>query len=353
MPTLKEIAQHAGFSISTVSRVLNQDLSRRFSEETKSKIRSAARELGYEPSDTPKSAEGKNNPSPIAVNHRKIGCIVAVPQNKYNHPYFSPILEGIEQKLDELGHRLTFVSTMKELQDEKEMRRRIQESELDGFIIVEGIQPEMYEIVKQMVPAVVGIDIADLTVPVVTYDRVQAAKSAVRHLIAQGHTRIAFIGGAGLTGDMEREKRYRGYLYAMQEAQLEVDPHLVVNAGWDVDVSYARMTDMLNKQQGKRPTAVFAASDMLAISAMRAAAEQGLDVPQDIAFVGLDNIELSQYTFPPLTTIHIPKSEIGQLAAKTLIDELEGKNPLPYRMSVPFQLIVRQSSEFDRGKGGG
>ncbi|WP_010278023.1 LacI family DNA-binding transcriptional regulator [Paenibacillus senegalensis] len=350
MPTLKEIAQHAGVSISTVSRVLNNDLSRHFSEETKVKIRNAAKELGYDPSDSVKSAGRRSTSSP-ETKQRKIGCIVAVPQNKYNHPYFSPILEGIEQQLDELGHRLTFVSTVKELQGEEEMRRRIRESGLDGFIIVEGIAPEMYQSIKEMVPAVVGIDISDLTVPVVSYDRVQAAKSAVRHLISQGHQRIAFIGGTGLTGDLDREKRYRGYRYALQEAGLEVDARLVVNAGWDVDVSYARMADLLAGQEIELPTAVFAASDMLAISAMRAVTEQGLRIPEDIAFVGLDNIELSQYTSPPLSTIHIPKSEIGRMAAKILIDELEGKHPLPFKAFMPFQLLIRASSEFTRTNG--
>ena len=353
MPTLKEIAQQVGVSISTVSRVLNNDTSRHISPETKSKIWRVAKELGYrvkEPLEpnlaapsapASKAAKGAGKPSTAA---RQVGCIVSAPQNKYNHPYFSPILAGIEKKLAELECVLAYVITQEEIQGETAIRKLVQDTRLDGIIIVEGIEPGMYDYIKKVVPAVVGIDISDPTVPVISYDRVQAAKTAVRHLIEQGHTRIAFIGGAGMSGDMEREKRCRGYKYAMQEAGLAIEPRWIINAGWDVNLSYARMAELLDDSKASRPTAVFAASDMMAISAMRAAAERGFGIPHDIAFVGLDNIELSQYTSPPLTTIHIPKHEIGMMAAKVLVDQIEGNIPLPFKLLMPFELVVRQSS---------
>lgn len=347
MPTLKEIAQHAGFSISTVSRVLNNDNSRHISSETKSKIWNVANQLGYIPAQTAKSTARKSA-SPARTEYRQVGCIVSVPQNKYNHPYFSPILEGIEKKLSELNCSLAYVITMNEIEGEKAMRRLLQDTKLDGLIIVEGIDQEMYETIKRIVPAVVGIDIADPSVPVISYDRVQAAKSAVRHLIRQGHKRIGFIGGTGLTGDLEREKRYRGYRDALQEAGLEADPRWIINAGWDVNVSYSRMAEVLDSKAGEPPTAIFAASDMMAISAMRAVTERGLRIPEDVAFIGLDNIEVSQFTTPPLSTIHIPKSEIGMMAAKVLVDQIEGNHPLPFKLLMPFQLIIRQSSDYQR-----
>lgn len=347
MTTLKEIAQCAGVSISTVSRVMNNDLSRHISQETKSKVWKVAKDLGYTPNGIARTATHKKEKA--AQKHAwQVGCIVSMPQNKYNHPYFSPILAGIEKKMAELNGTLSYVITLEELQSESAMRRLVQESNLDGIIVVEGIPAELYEAVKRTVPAVVGIDISDPTVPVIMYDRVEAAKAAVRHLLEQGHTDIGFIGGAGLAGDLEREKRYRGYRYALEEAGIAVNPEFVVNTGWDVNVSYSRSLELMGGARHKRPTAIFAASDMMAISAMRAAAECGLHIPQDVAFVGLDNIEVSQYTSPPLSTIHIPKSEIGMMAAKTMIDQLEGKNPLPFKLFMPYQLIVRQSSEFTR-----
>ncbi|WNQ13362.1 LacI family DNA-binding transcriptional regulator [Paenibacillus aurantius] len=343
MPKLKDIAEHVGVSISTVSRVINNDSSRHINQETKTRVWKAVEELGYETAGLGKKQNRKNERN-SGREGLQIGCIVSAPQNKYNHPYFSPILEGIERKLTEQNSSLAYVLTLEEIQGESALGRLLQETRLDGIIIIEGIPSTLYEKIKKSVPAVVGIDISDSTVPVITYDRVQAAKTAVRHLIAEGHERIAFIGGNGLTGEMEREKRYRGYRYAMEEAGLAVDPEWILNTGWDVNESYRLMAERLGKAGPERPTAVFAASDMLAISAMRAAAEQGLRIPEDMAFVGHDNIEVSQFTMPPLSTVHVPKYEIGMMAAKVLIDQCAERSPLPFKLVMPFEMILRPSS---------
>ncbi len=327
---------------------MSNDSSRHISQETRSKIRKAAKELGYEDAKPEQPFVITPQAKSPASATRQIGCIVSVPQNKYNHPYFSPILEGIEKKLIELGCSLAYLQTMDEIKSELAIRKLVEEKNLEGMLIVEGIRPELYTCIKNIVPAVVGIDISDPTVPVISYDRVQAAKSAVRHLIEQGHKRIGFIGGAGLTGEMAREKRFRGYQYAMQEAGQDIQPAWVINTGWDVNESYLQVSRMLDQVDHLRPTAMFAASDMMAIAAMRAAAEHGLRIPEDMAFVGLDNIELSQYTSPPLTTIHIPKTEIGIMAAKVLVDQMNGNNPLPFKLSLPFELLIRQSSNYKR-----
>ncbi len=304
-----------------------------------------ARALGYLAGET--ASAGPVEPykrSPRAAAFRQVGCIVSVPQNKYNHPYFSPILAGVEKKLTELNCVLSYVIPFEELRGEEVLRKLVKDAKLDGIILVERIPKEAYETVKSIVPVVVGIDVSDPSIPVVMYDRVGAAASAVQHLIDGGHRRIAFIGGAGLTGDMEREKRYRGYSSAMQEAGLAVDPRWVANTEWDVNLSYERMAEMLRLPPEARPTAVFAASDMMAISAMRAATESGLRIPEDVAIVGLDNIEISQYTSPPLSTVHIPKTEMGEMAAKVLVDQMNGDHPLPFKLLMPHRLIVRQSS---------
>lgn len=337
---------------------MNNDSRRHISPETKMRIRQAAKEIGYVMPDHPElhaadlmaARNGRNaGKTPEgATAMRQVGCIVSVPQNKYNHPYFSPILEGIEKKLTELGCSLAYLSAMDDIQNEAAIRRMAEERDLKGMLIVEGIRPELYECVKQVVPAVVGIDISDPTVPVISYDRVEAAKSAVRHLVEQGHRRIGFIGGPGLTGELSREKRYRGYQYGMLESNLPVQPEWVVNTGWDVNESYMQASALFDRPEGERPTAMFAASDMMAIAAMRAASEHGLRIPQDVAFVGLDNIEMAQFTTPPLSSVHIPKAEIGIMAAKVLVDEMNGTNPLPFKLMMPYDLIVRQSSEYQR-----
>ncbi|TCZ78794.1 LacI family transcriptional regulator [Paenibacillus albiflavus] len=344
MVTLKDIAQLAGVSISTASRVLNHDNSRTVKDETKGRIFAAARQLGYVSS----SEEGRqlyNRQRDSAT--MQIGCIVSVIQQKYNyhnHPYFSPILAGIESYLAQKGYSFAYIHSSKELHDKRILRKVVRDVKVDGMIIVEGMDAEIYQQIKRHSTALVGIDIADQDISIVSYDRMAAAKLAVSHLIAEGHRRIGFIGGVGLSGVMEREKRYRGYKSALEEAGIEVNPSWVINAGWDVEASYQRLKELIEKYPGQLPSAIFSASDMMAISAMRAVTEKGLRVPDDIAFIGFDNIDMAQYTSPPLSTIHIPKFEIGQVAASLLLDTIERRYPFPIKISTPYELKARASS---------
>ncbi|NOU91726.1 DeoR family transcriptional regulator [Paenibacillus sp. LMG 31456] len=289
-----------------------------------------------------KQASFASNDSLTVDSSNQVGCIISV-SHKHMRPYFLSILEGIEKGLANHGYSLAFMHNLDDIQNEAILDSLLKESKIKGMIVVEGIKSEIYARIKKQFPTIVGIDISDHTVPVIAYDRINAAKSAVQHLIDQGHQAIGFIGGAGLTGDLEREKRYRGYKYALQEAGLELDSEWIINAGWDVNVSYSRMLELLDSSS-HRPTAIFAASDLLAISAMRAVTEKGLRIPEDIAFIGLDNIEISQYTTPPLSSVHIPKYEIGMAAAKTLVDYLEAAYTLPFKMLMPYEVIVRESS---------
>lgn len=340
MTTLKDIAEHVGVSISTVSRVLNNDTRRAIHSETRQKIWDAATLLGYQ-TDGARDSSRKGKAKKTAV--AKVGCIVAVPQNKYNHPYFSPILEGIEQGLSDHGCELAYIHTGDDLKKPGMLQKVIFESQINGLILVEGVDESTYDYIRKHVPNLVGIDISDEKVPRVGYDRLTAAKHAVRHLIERGHEKIGYIGGPGLSMIMEKEKRFRGFREAMEEAGVSIGKNWVLDTGWDVEKSYEMMKQVL-EGEGDIPTAFFAASDMMAISAMRAVHELGLRIPQDVAFASIDNIEVSQYSSPPLTTIHMPKFEIGWVASKMLSDYMNGHYPLPVKITVPFELMVRGSS---------
>jgi len=339
---LKDIAEYVGVSISTVSRVINFDVNRSVNDETREKILDAAQKLGYKSNKAGKPARYRKDNKQAAF---RLGCVVAVPQNKYNHPYFSIILEGIEKALSSEGYRLEFIHSMESASDLDQLQKLVKESALDGIVVVEGIPSLAYQWIKQHVRVIVGIDISDPDVPVIAYDRISAAKAAVNHLIQIGHKKIGFIGGSGLQGDLHNEKRYRGYQYAMHEAGLTIDHNWVIDVNWDVANSYEKFKQVLDNYKDDRPTAIFAASDMMAIPAMRAATEQGLAIPGDMAFFGVDNIEISQFTSPPLSTINVPKLEMGMIAAKMLLDYLNQLFSIPVRVLVPYELKLRQSSE--------
>lgn len=338
---LKDIAERVGVSISTVSRVMKNDVNRSVSEETRKKIWETAEELGYR-SQRPVKKKKMEPKTSYAI-----GCVVAIPQNKYNSPYFSVIMEGIEKQLAESGMRLEFVYSIENDGDTVQLQSLVKEHRIDGMIVVERIDPEAYRWLKANVRSVVGVDITDPDIPVVGYDREAAAREATNHLIAQGHRLIAYVGGAEYKNDFRAEKRFLGYQRAMNEAGLPIDDDWVIDVKWDVSLSY-ELTRKAFANNESRPTAIFAASDMMAIAAMRAATEQGLRVPEDIAFFGVDNIEISEFTSPPLSTIHVPKLEMGMFAVKQLLDYLDHQHEVAVKVIIPYRCIFRQSSNSKR-----
>ena len=133
---------------------------------------------------------------------------MSVPQHSHTYPYFSTVLKGIEAGLALEGYSLAYVHTVDEIQNPSIMQKIVDSKAVDGMIIVEGIKSDVYDYLKQHFKVLVGIDINDTSIPTVSYDRVSAAKDAVTHLIQQGHRKIAFIGGLGLTGQIRRRSGF-------------------------------------------------------------------------------------------------------------------------------------------------
>lgn len=345
MPTLKDIALRVGVSISTVSRAISNDANRPVNEETKRKIREVAEEIGYE-WDSPQARTAKDETN----TSRRIGCIV--PQTLTdNHPYFAPILSGFRRRLDTMGLSPVFIRASEEIGTVDRMRSLISDTGVEGVLAIGWYDKALFELLRKERVVILGVSLNNesMDVPIVDCDRVSAARAAVRHLILQGHTGIGFIGGPAFSNDLEGEERYIGYKFAMLEAGLVLNENWILNAKWNVDRSFSLMTDMLNSvPEDEWPTAMFCASDMMAIPAMRAALERKCRIPEDIAFVGMDNIEVAQYTSPPLSSVQVPKFEIGEIAAKTLIDYVDAAYTLPAKILLPYELIARESSACDR-----
>ncbi|WP_045517020.1 substrate-binding domain-containing protein, partial [Neobacillus niacini] len=272
---------------------------------------------------------------------------VAQPNLVEKTPYYSKVFAGISDYILNAGYTLINIYK-EELQNETQLLKFVHEWGIEGLILCGNIDDNTLEYIMQYMP-VVGVDIhyPDKNISVIDFDREEAGKMAVEHLIQQGHKKIGFLGG-GIGEEyenLEGEKRFIGYQKALSEAGLIIHPEWIYNTKWFMEISYESMSRMLKDCAHNLPTAMFCASDMMALAAMRAVVENKLRIPEDIAFVGLDNIEMSKYSSPPLTTIDIPKYEIGELAAKTIIDRVEEKTKLSVKILVPFQLVMRESSK--------
>ncbi|WP_045520812.1 LacI family DNA-binding transcriptional regulator [Neobacillus niacini] len=345
MIRLKDIAEYVGVSISTVSRVIQNDPTRAVKPETKRKIWEAVKELGYVPNQDARNLVA-NHHQKNKTRTMKIGW-VAQPYLVERTPYYSIVFAGISDHIMNAGYTLINIYK-EELQNETQLLKFVHESGIEGLILDDKIDDSTLEYILQYMP-VVSIDIhyTDKNISFIDFDREAAGKMAVEHLIQQGHKKIGFLGGGigEKYENLEGEKRFIGYQKTMSEAGLIILPEWVANTKWSMEVSYECMSRLLKDCAHNLPTAMFCASDMMALAAMRAVVENKLRIPEDIAFVGLDNLEMSKYSSPPLTTIDIPKYEIGELAAKTIIDRVEEKTKLDVKIFVPFQLVMRESSK--------
>jgi DNA-binding LacI/PurR family transcriptional regulator len=345
MTRLKDIAEYVGVSISTVSRVIQNDQSRNVNQETKNKIWQAVKELGYIPN---QHARNLVNNKQTKTNTRtmKIGW-VANPKYAEINPYYDKIYSGIRDTVT--SHDYTLITITKdELENETLLLKVIHDIGIEGLILLDRIDDSLIEYIQQTVP-LIGLDFfyTDKNIAVVDYNREAAIIMVVQHLVSQGHREIGFIGGGVNESfeDLNAEHRFKGYQSAMQEAGLSIRPEWVINTKWRMENSYEEMNQLLKRDREHLPTAMVCASDLMAIAAMRAVIENDLRIPEDIAFFGVDNIEMSKYSSPPLSTVEIPKYEMGKMAAKTIIDMVEEKITLPVKLILPFELVIRESSK--------
>ena len=212
---------------------------------------------------------------------------------------------------------------------------------IDGVIVASNVMddPVVEALVngKKLPFIMVGRHPNDSSVSYVDVDNRMGAAQAVEHLIRLGKKRIATIRGPQTM--VAGVDRFQGYLDAMAQAKMKVDPHLVEEGEFSQQGGFQAMQKLLPNQ----PDAVFAASDMIAVGAMMAIQEGGWKIPEDIALVGFDGIPSSAHTDPPLTTVRQPITRSGAIAAQLLIDMIENPSPTPRRMILSTELIIRKS----------
>ncbi|WP_201007707.1 LacI family DNA-binding transcriptional regulator [Paenibacillus glycanilyticus] len=340
MATIKQIASEAGVSPATVSRVLNNDLSLSVSEETRSRIFSIAEQLQYKP------ARLKRMKQDQLISTIKVGLVMwSTLEDEHSDPYFGAIRRGIETRCEELGIGI-----------DKVIRGVLKSevtplTELDGLIVVGSVdEQEVYRLYPHKDRVIfVNHDQTPDDCDSVQLNFGQAMKEVLRHLYELGHTEIGFIGGSS-NPDQHREDGQhedpRTRLFSeLQQKRGIYNPELIYLADWSSNSGYEAMLRMLD--DGHRPTACFVASDPMAVGALRALHERGLRVPEDMAVIGFDDIEVSAFLTPPLTTVRVHTELMGRTAVQLLLERVEGRE-ITSHITINTKLIVRESSGTSR-----
>jgi LacI family transcriptional regulator len=334
LANIREVAAHAGVSIATVSRIISNDPNYKATEQTRKKVWDAAVKLNY----WPKPSRIKDTPD--FGSPGRLGCIFSVTLEKYSDPFFTSVLNGAEARLMESNFNFSVIRTYNELTNESILKNTFSQ-QIAGILLLEEISEDMLHFIKERVSCIVGVDTCYEEIDNVGFDHTVAAVKAVTHLIERGHRRIGFIGGSGIGKGIEDSKRYNGYCQCLQKAGIQFDEMLVKDCEWSQELAVKCTKELLLLPE--RPTAIFAASDLTAIAALSVIYEFGLKVPSDIAIIGINNIDITAYTSPPLSTIDVHAKEIGTVAADLLLKRLNGDYSMAKTILLPSKLISRGS----------
>ncbi|MCU0485710.1 MAG: LacI family transcriptional regulator [Anaerolineales bacterium] len=331
MPTLEEIAKIAGASRSTVSRVINNDPN--VAEETRQRVQQVIRQFNFQPNRAARRLAGGRT--------RIIGLVIPTGiSSVFSDPYFPNLIRGISSTCHESDY-----SVMLWLAEAEYERLTIDQVLHNGFVdgmIISSMPLDdsiVTSLIRSGLPFVsVGRSLTNPSINYVDVENRRGALEAVMHLIRQKRRRIATI--TGPLNTIAGVDRRDGYLEALRIRGIPADPALIVEGNFSEDEGYNAMKQLLSLH----PDAVFAASDSMALGAMRALREAGIKIPDEIALVGFDDLPFAAHTQPPLTTIRQPIQRTGSLAAETLMDILEHPDEAYARhIILPVELIIRET----------
>ena len=329
MATIKDVAKLAGVSVATVSHVVNS--TRFVSDETKAKVMDAMQELSYKPNAIARSLRRKES--------KIVGLVL--PDN--TNPYFAEIAWSIEYASRNLGYSVILCNSDGDVDKEAEYLSVLIEKQVDGVILVAAgdSTANFQKLQERNIPTVM----VDRNSPSVNTDSVQIdnaihGESATSHLIDLGHKKIACITGPrDVTPSFDRVD---GYKRSLKLNDIPVRDEYIVRGDFKPHGGYLAACKLLDIDDP--PTAIFACNDLMALGAMHAAAERNINIPRQLSIVGFDDIYLSTYSNPPLTTMKQPRLEMGEEAVNALV--LRMKNPDRSARSILLQaeLVVRSST---------
>lgn len=340
MATIKDIAIRAKVSTSTVSRVLNNDASLSVTDTTRENILKAAKELKYIPVNRRGTLRKDTN-----IKKMKIGILLCQSfEEELSDPYFLPIRQEIENECKNQGFHDVEVFRLQNM-DSSQYRK-----DIDGLIVVGQVNPEFISKFSMGTRHIIYIDYSpdENNYDSVTIDFEKASNKALDHLLQLGYKRIGYIGGKSIEHSDDKsfeikDKRQLFFESKMKENDM-YDP-LDIHVGYfTMAQGYELMKSALKKQD--LPEAFFIASDPMAVGAMRVLQESNLRVPEDVAIVSFNDIEMAKYASPPLTSVKVDAKEMGRVGVKLLKDRINGRKT-PLKVIIPTELVIRESCGSD------
>lgn len=332
-PTQKDVALRAGVSRSTVSFVLNDQTQMKvpISPETQQRVLRAIAELGYEPDAQAQSLRRGNT--------KIVGVILPVIQN----PFFWQMLSGISDALQEAGYSLHLVHHPLNEQQEANTIRELKRQRVDGFILLAAVKyllPKLTDYLRKAGRPAVEITSTRAEFDHVVHGYSSGTRTLMAHLLELGHRHIGFV--YGTAKEVQGHDRLLAFREVLQEAGLADNERFEMHCGEKLEDAYQAAYALLNRPD--RPTALLVINDMLAIAAMRAAGDLGLNIPGDLSVAGFDDIQFSNYLSPRLTTVSGKAEESGSAAVQLLLNRF-AKPDLPQQVTMAEgQLIVREST---------
>jgi LacI family transcriptional regulator len=328
MATIKDVAALAGISYTTVSHVVNN--TRPVSQEVRLKVEAAIKSLDYVPSAVARSLKAKTTAT--------IGLLVP---NSLN-PYFAELARGIEDYCERNGYCVILCNSDDNPDKQRSYLRVLLEKRIDGLIVASaggdsGLAQGLAGVKTPMVIVDRGLDGVDADL--VRIDHEYGAYLATRHLLELGHRDIATIGGPATTS--VAQMRLAGYCRALKEAGIEVRQERMLESDFTSTGGYNAAAILL---ESNPPSAIFAGNDMIGIGVLRAAAERNVRVPSELSVIGFDDIQMSRYVYPALTTVGQSILQLGEMAAEVLLRRIATPNLGTDQRIVTPSIVLREST---------
>jgi DNA-binding LacI/PurR family transcriptional regulator len=333
--TIKDVAKAAGVSITTVSFVLNRRADMVISQAVQRKVMAAAEKLDYHPSALAAGLAGKRT--------RNLGVIFYLEDQPISNHFYSFVIEGVVKETLAQGFNLYFSYIESVYQGYPSLPKIVREKNVDGILVIGRCDPKMAADMKKRKIPIAAIDnFPHLKgIDTIQIDNRKGGVLAVEHLVRLGHKQIGILAAAWDRPSIQ--ERLAGWKSALVKNGIEPSDGLIFKADnlnfWE---GYARAKEILVKR--KDLTALFCVNDEMSAGVLRAAHETGRKVPQDLSVVGFDNITMSNYTNPPLTTISVAKEYMGKMGVNRVLQMIENGNQKAVRLEVPVELVVREST---------